>query len=61
MILATGCASGTLTDAGEAQVPAFLVLIFFMIGSVFGVTFYGSKLDNNFLKDNSLSGLTGSV
>ena len=64
MMIATGCASGTLSDVGDGQVPAFLVLIFFMIGSVFGVATYGTAFDNNFLHDrqnNSLIYLTGSV
>ncbi len=64
MILSTGCASGTLTDVGDGLAPAFLVLIFFMVGSAFGVTFYGSSADVTFLKagsDTSLSNATGSL
>ena len=65
MVLATGCASGTLTDAGDGNVPAMLVLVFFMIGSVFGVASYGTAFDKaTFIKqgtDNSLATLTGSV
>ena len=65
MVLATGCASGTLTDSGDGNVPAMLVLAFFMIGSVFGVASYGTAFDHSTIvkqgTDNSLATLTGSV
>ncbi|QSX09104.1 YeeE/YedE family protein [Alkalibacter rhizosphaerae] len=37
MILAGGCASGTLTDSGEGEGGAWIGLIFFILGSVLGV------------------------
>lgn len=37
MILAGGCASGTLTDAGEGEGGAWIGLIFFILGSVLGI------------------------
>ena len=65
MILATGCASGTLTDAGDGILPAIVVLIFFMLGSTFGVAFYGSAADKVLLvpkgTDTSLAAATGSI
>nr|AGF93444.1 YeeE/YedE family protein [uncultured organism] len=36
MIMAGGCASGSLTDAGEGAVRSFIALFFFAIGAVFG-------------------------
>lgn len=39
MILAGGCASGTLTDAGEGEGGAWIALIFFVVGSVVGIVF----------------------
>lgn len=59
MTLSTGCASGTLSDVGDGIVPAVLVLLFFMIGSVFGVTFYGSSADVTLVKDSSLPNILG--
>lgn len=37
MMFGGGCASGTLTDLGEGEGRAFIVLIFFIIGSLIGV------------------------
>lgn len=37
MILAGGCASGTLTDSGEGEGGAWIGLIFFILGSVVGI------------------------
>ena len=64
MILATGCASGTLTDVGDGILPAVVVLVFFMLGSTFGVAFYGSSADVTIVPkgtDTSLAGATGSI
>lgn len=36
MMLGGGCASGTLTDAGEGEGRALVVLLFFVIGSLWG-------------------------
>ena len=36
MIMAGGCASGTLTDLGEGAVRSAIALLFFTIGAVFG-------------------------
>ncbi len=46
MILAGGCASGTLTDFGEGEGHAIIALPFFIIGSPFGV-WLSAKLDNS--------------
>lgn len=62
MVLATGCASGTLSDIGDGAVPAIVVLVFFMIGSALGVNFYGTSADISFTSgDTSISNLVGSV
>lgn len=52
MMLAGGCASGTLTDLGEGAVRALIVLPFFCIGAVFG---HGSRyvFDKSSLSDFS--------
>lgn len=36
MMLGGGCASGTLTDAGEGEARALIVLLFFITGSLWG-------------------------
>ena len=72
MVLATGCASGTLSDAGDGNIAAILVLLFFMIGSVFGVATYGTSFDKTIFTgtlqpsgstnvNTSLMSATGSV
>lgn len=37
MMFGGGCASGTLTDAGEGEVRSWIVLPFFIVGSLWGV------------------------
>ena len=37
MMFGGGCASGTLTDAGEGEIRALIVLFFFVTGSLIGV------------------------
>ncbi|MFA5524662.1 MAG: YeeE/YedE family protein [Tissierellales bacterium] len=37
MMIAGGCASGTLTDAGEGSVRALIVMLFFGIGGIIGL------------------------
>lgn len=37
MMFGGGCASGTLTDAGEGETRALIVLVFFVTGSLIGV------------------------
>lgn len=37
MMIAGGCASGTLTDAGEGSVRALIVMLFFGIGGIVGI------------------------
>ncbi|CDI49263.1 YeeE/YedE family protein [Clostridium tetani] len=37
MMFGGGCASGTLTDSGEGEIRAFIVLFFFVTGSLIGV------------------------
>ena len=62
MVLATGCASGTLSDVGDGMAPAVVVLIFFMVGSALGVNFYSSTEDIKWITTGtSLSQITGSI
>ncbi|EQK43738.1 sulfur transport family protein [[Clostridium] bifermentans ATCC 638] len=37
MMFSGGCASGTLTDMGEGEGRAFIVIIFFVLGALWGV------------------------
>lgn len=38
MIFGGGCASGTLTDSGEGEARGWIVLLFFIFGSMIGLT-----------------------
>ncbi len=45
MMLGGGCASGTLTDAGEGEARALIVLLFFITGSLWEhMTCHGGKV-----------------
>ncbi|HHT50115.1 MAG TPA: YeeE/YedE family protein [Eubacteriaceae bacterium] len=48
MMIAGGCASGTLTDMGEGAIRAVIALIFFIIGTLPGLVIKG-LLDNSAL------------
>lgn len=44
-MLGGGCASGTLTDAGEGEARALIVLLFFITGSLWGAhDMHGGKV-----------------